>query len=257
MESAMRDMIQYAGIVLIILLIGSTPGCKKDSTAPDTQDTVTGDLFPLVEGHIYVYNEYTTDAQGNKIAGTDHRVATKVGPSVSFAGRTGNLLIDSIYSVDGQFTGLDTLISASRGNDGTIYFTLPTTMFTDFPVSFSLPALWIPFFQPSRGLGTSYDIFTLDTTITYETLPLRIQLTLSGALNQKENVQVPAGSFSSYPGVLNYSLVASSSSVTLLSQNGNVLRMWLYENVGPVKISYSPMGLETTAETEELVSKNF
>jgi hypothetical protein len=253
----MRAVIHYTGIVLMVLLVGFSTGCKKDSTSTDTTDTVTGDLFPLVEGHIYVYNEYTTDVQGNKIAGTDHRVATKVGSSVSFAGRTGNLLIDSVYSVDGQFTGLDTLINASKGNDGTIYFTLPVTMFADFPVSISLPVLWIPFFQPAQGVGTSYDIFTLDTTITYQTLPLRIQLTLSAALNQKENVQVPAGLFSAYQGALNYSLVATSGGITLASQSGNVLKMWLLENVGPVKISYSPMGLETTALTEELVGKNF
>jgi hypothetical protein len=253
----MRAILNFTGIVLMALFIGFAPGCKKDSTSTDTPDPITGDLFPLIEGHLYVYTEYTTDAQGNKIAGTDHRIATKIGPSVSFEGRSGNLLIDSVYSTDGQFIGLDTLINASKGTDGTIYFTLPTTMFADFPVSFSLPSLWLPFFQPEKGVGTSYDIFTHDTTIIYESIPLQIQLTLSGALNQKENVQVPAGSFSAYQGVLNYNLVATSGSVTFLSQSGNVLRMWLLENVGPVKISYSPMGTATTAQTEELVNKNF
>jgi hypothetical protein len=257
LEKIMRAMMQCTGVILLALCVGFSTGCKKDSTSTDTPDTITGDLFPLVEGHLYVYNEYTTDMDGNKISGTDHRVATRVGPSVSFGGRSGNLLIDSVYSIDGQLTGLDTLINASSGNDGTIYFTLPTTMFADFPVPFSLPSLWIPFFQPAKGVGASYDIFTLDTTITYQSIPLRIQLTLSGSLNQKENVQVPAGTYSAYRGELNYTLTATSGAITFLSQSGNVLKMWLYENTGPVKISYSPMGTATTAQTEELVGKNF
>ncbi len=257
----MRAILNHVTVILVIFLITAAMGCKKESSPTETPATITGDLFPIIEGHIYVYNEYETNAQGTKIPGTDYRIATKVGSSVTIAGKSGNILVDSIYTTNGQFFKLDTLITARKGTDGTIYFTLPQNMFQDFPVSLSLPLIWLPFFQPSAGVGTSYDIYSLDTTVTYQytpdlSIPVRIQLTLSGVINQKENVNVPAGSYSAYRGELNYNLIATSGMFTS-SQNGNILTMWLYENVGPVKIAWTPMGSDTTGTARELVSKNF
>ncbi len=259
LETIMRALLHYTIVVLVALPIITMMGCKKDSspTGTSTPPPISGDLFPIVEGHLYIYNEYETDAQSQKISGTDYRVATMVGPSVTVAGRSGNYLIDSVYSPDGNFLVLDTLITAQKGMDGTIYFTLPPNLLQDFPISITFPPIWLPFFQPVAGVGVSYVIYSLDTTVTYQTLPLRIQLSLSGVINQKENVQVPAGTYSAYRGELNYDLTATSGSVTLYRQNGNVLTMWLCEDIGPVKISWAPLGTSMTGSARELVSKNF
>jgi hypothetical protein len=253
----MRVIFHQVAFFIAVFLVISIAGCKKDSSPTDSSATISGDLFPIVQGHLYVYNEYTTDVQGNKIAGTDHRVSTKVGPSVTIAGASGNILIDSIYLPNGQFSTLDTTNAARKGADGTIYFILPSDLLADFPVAIALPTVWLPFFQPSAGVGTSYTIFTLDTTVTYQSVQLQLQLTLTGVINQKESVAVPAGTYSAYRGELNFSLNAVSGSVTWYSQSGNVLKMWLYEDVGPVKTSWSALGTATNGSIQELVSKNF
>lgn len=238
----LRTSIPVAGLFLFIIA-----GCSNGtSPTQSTPQAISGDLFPVVQGHIFVYNEYDVDTGNVKITGTDHRVATVIGPTTIFAGQTGVILLDSVYAPDGSFQSLDTLTSVYKGTDGTIYFTLPPNLFASLGIS--LPATWLPFFQPSAGVGNEYTIYNLNTTI--NTIP--IQLTLKGIINPKETVNPPAGIYSAYRGELDYNL-----QTPLFSPNGNYLTMWLAENVGPVKIIWPGIATGENGTARELVSKNF
>jgi hypothetical protein len=74
-------------------------------------------------------------------------------------------------------------------------------------------------------------------------------------LNQKENVQVSAGSFSAY----RFELIEKDSTIigTQLTSSEFRQTYWFVENIGPVKIfqTSSSSGMNNTVQ--ELISKNF
>jgi hypothetical protein len=184
------------------------------------------------------------DWQNNKISGTDHRMATLVGHSTTISGKSVNLVIDSTYDSKGALQGLDTLY-LDKEADGTI--NKVSMVFNS--------ATFMPFLKPAAGFGNVYNIFTYDTTLTYQGTFYHESSKVTGVLNQKETVQVPAGSFSAYR--LDITEVDSSIIGTQLQSSETRQTYWLVENIGPVKIfqTSSSSGMNNTVQ--ELVSKNF
>jgi len=182
------------------------------------------------------------DGQNNKISGTDHREAMVIGPSKTIMGKSANLIIDSVYYSNGALQSLDTIYIAKE-TDGTVNI-------------MSNSVIFMPFLQPAAGIGNVYNILTLDTTIIYQGNSYHQSAKLTGVLNQKENVQVSAGSFSAYR--LDITEVDSTKIGTqLISSAEGRQTYWLVENIGPVKIfeTNSSSGMNNTVQ--ELVSKNF
>jgi hypothetical protein len=184
------------------------------------------------------------DGQNNKISGTDHREAMVVGPSKTIMGKSANLIIDSVYYSNGAVQSLDTIYIAKE-TDGTINEVSIT----------SNSAIFMPILQPAAGIGNVYNIFTFDTTITYQGIPYHQSSKVTGVLNQKENVQVSAGSFSAYR--LEIIEVDSTIIGTQLTSSEFIQTYWLVENIGPVKISQTSSSSGMNNTVEELISKNF
>jgi hypothetical protein len=182
------------------------------------------------------------DGQNNKISGTDHREAMVVGPSKMIMGKSANLIIDSVYDSNGALQSLDTTYIAKEA-DGTMSIMSNLDIF-------------MPFLQPAAGIGNVYNIFTLDTTITYQGYSYHQTSHVTGVLNQKENVQVSAGSFSAY----RFELIEKDSTIIGTQQTTSSeyrQTYWLAENIGPVKISQSSSSSGTNTTVQELISKNF
>ena len=229
-------------ILLISFFLLFISGCNKDSSPTGPNTPSVGDLFPLVQNHAYVFNDYMVDGQNNKISGTDHRDAMVIGPSKTIMGKSANLIIDSVYYSNGALQSLDTIYIAKE-NDGTVSI-------------MSNSVIFMPFLQPAAGIGNVYNILTFDTTITYQGNSYHQSAKLTGVLNQKENVQVSAGSFSAYR--LEITEVDSTKIGTqLISSAEGRQTYWLVENIGPVKIfqTSSSSGMNNTVQ--ELISKNF
>ena len=244
-RNSMNTYLFRNSIVLIGFLLLFISGCSKDSspTGPNTQNF--GDLFPLVQNHAYVYNEYDVDLQNNKISGTDHRGQIVVGPLTSIMGKSVNLVIDSVFYSNGTLQSLDTLYFA-KGTDGTI----------NKVTIISNSAIFMPFMAPAAGIGNAYNIFTLDTTVTYQGYSYHQSSKVTGVLNQKENVQVSAGSFSAYR--LDITEVDSANIGTqLISSSETKQSYWLVENIGPVKIFQTSSSSGSSNTVDELISKNF
>jgi hypothetical protein len=181
------------------------------------------------------------DGQNNKISGTDHRDAMVVGPSKTIMGKSANLIIDSVYYSNGALQSLDTIYIAKE-TDGTVSI-------------MSNSVIFMPFLQPAAGIGNVYNIFTFDTTLIYQGIPYHQSSKVTGVLNQKENVQVSAGSFSAY----RFELIEKDSTIigTQLTSSEFRQTYWFVENIGPVKIfqTSSSSGMNNTVQ--ELISKNF
>ena len=116
-------------------------------------------------------------------------------------------------------------------------------------------AVFMPILTPSAGIGNVYNIFTFDSTITYQGILYRQSVKVTGVLNQKENVQVPAGSFSAYR--LDIIEVDSSITGTQLQSSETRQTYWLVENIGPVKIFQTSSSSGKNNTVQELISKNF
>jgi len=229
-------------ILLISFFLLFISGCSKDSSPTGPNTPSVGDLFPLVQNHAYVFNDYMVDGQNNKISGTDHREAMVVGPSKTIMGKSANLIIDSVYYSNGALQSLDTIYIAKE-TDGTVSI-------------MSNSVIFMPFLQPAAGIGNVYNIFTFDTTIIYQGIPYHQSSRVTGVLNQKENMQVSAGSFSAY----RFELIEKDSTIigTQLTSSSEFRQTyWLVENIGPVKIfqTSSSSGMNNTVQ--ELISKNF
>ena len=229
-------------ILLISFFLLFISGCSKDSSPTGPNTPSVGDLFPLIQNHAYVFNDYMVDGQNNKISGTDHREATVVGPTNTIMGKSANLIIDSVYDSNGTLQSLDTIYIAKE-TDGTMSIMSNSVMF-------------MPFLQPAAGIGNVYNIFTFDTTFTYQGNPYHESFHVTGVLNQKENVQVSAGSFSAYRlEIIQVDSAKYGTQPTSSSEERQTY--WLVENIGPVKISQisSSSGINNTVQ--ELISKNF
>ena len=229
-------------ILLLSFLLLFISGCSKDSspTGPNTPNV--GDLFPLVQNHVYVFNDYMVDGQNNKISGTDHREALVIGSSKTIMAKSANLIIDSVYDSNGGLQSLDTTYIAKEA-DGTMSIMSNLDIF-------------MPFLQPAAGIGNVYNIITFDSTITYQGNSYHQSAKLTGILNQKENVQVSAGSFSAYR--LEITEVDSTKIGTQLTSSSEYRQTyWLVENIGPVKISQISSSSGTNNTVQDLISKNF
>ncbi len=228
-------------ILLISFILLFISGCSKDSSPTGPNTPTVGDLFPLVQNHAYVFNDYLVDGQNNKISGTNYREAMVVGPSKTIMGKSANLILDSVYYSNGALQSLDTIYIAKEIN-GTVSI-------------MSNSANFMPFLQPAAGIGNVYNIFSFDTTLTYQKSLYHQSSHVTGVLNQKENVQVSAGSFSAYR--LTITEVDSTMIGTQLTSSEYIQTYWLVENIGPVKILQPSSSSGTNNTVQELISKNF
>ncbi len=250
----MRSHLLKGSSLIIVSFLLAVSGCKKDSSTGPASP-ISGDLFPVVQGRTLVYTESETDQQNNPVAGTDFRLVTTVGPTVTLSGRTGNYLIDSVYDGNGRFSNLDTLNIVSKGSDGTLYFTVSSSLFSSLPIA--IPAVWFPMFQPGAGVGNQYEIYRLDTTFTMQSVTINLTFTLTGVLNQQESVQVPAGTFSAYRGDVTYEAKVTAGGFPFSDDKGTAITMWLVDGIGPVKILYPAGSTSTEGSVEVLIGKNF
>jgi hypothetical protein len=238
------NLIFLGSVVVALLLL--TSGCKKDE-APTNTDTLIPEtnLMPLKNGNFCVYDAYDVDTTSanmvtpppsadvaTKRAGSDYSVTAVYKGPFSKSGRSDAYYMISTYTI-GLTTTIDTEYVATDGNGNVFMFQL---------------GQWIKAFDRAQGVNTGYTIGSL----TDSSLGIAITVTLKGTIT-KENVTVPAGTFTTYK----LELIGYVYGTAVLYNY-----FWLANDVGVVRL-YTP-ALEnpytrtrTVGNVSKLKSKNF
>lgn len=212
--------------VVSLILVSS---CKKSEET--TGPTPSGDLFPLKVGNYAVYNEWTLDANNNKVTGSDHRYSTTVGFQMEVRGVYAYALIDSTFNPDGSLKGVDTLYVQKESNgDLKVFLELAKLASkSGLPITIPIEGLWTYYIKPSAGIGSTYTV--LDTTVTLAPLPLTFRITVTGQVQLQETVAVPEGTYDgAYKTVTTINVLSSGTPFATIDRY-----LWLAAGVGPIK----------------------
>ncbi len=217
-------------ILFTILALLSFFGCKKETTPPI--ETIPSNLFPLKTGNVWYYSGYEIDTAGTKISGTEFNSTTTIIDQIQFEEKNPFVVIDSFKYSAG--TEVDTLRIYFENNYLYAWIDLTGTI--------GIPGFeykrWVPFIKTGGFLNEPYTILSLDTTVLVnyqgQQIPLNIKVNITGNITEKEEVQVPAGRFTSYKFE---AIITASASVggVVVSSSTSRNYIWLSPGVGPVK----------------------
>jgi hypothetical protein len=257
----------FAAVFFIVLSI-SYVGCKDNSTSPEEQQAITEDLFPLIPGHIIVYEEgnlYQYDTQ-DPIPGSENGFNSKwiVGTNVSLPVApytnptvvidTTNVPAFGVTSVRQFFIHKDT----TNGNfdfltDLGYLFRSQKIYNTPGDSSSGVRAdslVWIGLSKSSEGVGKEYIAYSANYTsatlgdIKFEIVGMFVQETVTIAGTNYDTYKLTA----TRKIYLGNQTVAASTGVTAV--------LWLAPNIGPVKIILIGDG-ESNGKIQTMTSKNF
>ncbi len=171
----LRTILLSAGLLIAGI------GCGDDATTdPDTaRDIPETDLFPFALGRKLVYNEYLLDSlTSQKVPGSDHRRTIHADAGVTRNGKNAFLLLDSIYTPDGQLAEVESTFTAVE--NGNLYL--------EFQEGWRLA------FDRSKRTNTRYAVGTLVD----QSLGFVIAVPVDATIRNPESITTPAGSFQAY-----------------------------------------------------------
>lgn len=242
-----KSLLFAAAVLTVTMLIGCDE--EEGGPGPGGSQPITANLFPLASGGYYSYSAYEIDANNNKVAGTEHRSSTTVGPQTVVGGITCFALIDSIFSITGALESVDTVYARQSDGDFWVYIGGGGE---DQP-PFTVP--WMPYVKASVGTEVTYTILNFDTTLAGPTDTTTFHFEATGRISNPGQVNVPAGTFQAYEVTVNLSVSVTTVGVGSGSTQQE-MRLWLADNVGPVKmreIITDSFGQQTTTTREESV----
>lgn len=229
----MKEKIFSSAIFLFLILSISFffSNCSKKETITPIE-TVPSNLFPLKIGNAWYYSGYQIDTSGAKIAGTDFTSSTTVISQIQFQGKNPFVVIDSLkYPIKAE---VDTLLVYLDGNNLYAWIDLTNTI--------GIPGFvyqkWVLFVKTGGNLNEPYTILSLDTTVfvSYQgqQVPLNIRVNITGNIDKKEELQLPAGKFVGYRFE---TLVTASVSVggVVVASSTSKNYIWFSPGIGPIK----------------------
>ncbi len=230
----MRKKFLFFTIFLFFTLL--TPflffSCGKKETITPSIEIVPSNLFPLKTGNVWYYSGYEIDTSGAKIVGTDFTSSTTVTTQIQFQGKNPLVVIDSLkYPTE---TEVDTLLIYLDGDN--LYAWIDLTNRIGIP-SFEYRN-WVLFVKTGGNLNEPYTILNLDTTIFVnyqgQQMPLNIKVNITGNIDKKEEVQVPAGKLVGYRFE---TLVTASVSIggVVVASSTSKDYIWFSPGIGPIK----------------------
>ncbi len=215
-------------------------GCTKNENPLDssgeTELIPEKNLFPFASGRIWVFEGYSLDTlNSQKISATVHREVTSVRSTLSILGKTGYLVVDSVYTPTGGVSSVDTTYYAVDNGNLLVYY-----------------GDWITLFKRSSGLNTEYDAGQFVAFVLGIPLTVRVKATIF----PKESVVTPLGTFQAYKLAVKSLTSLGGLSVELLQY------VYFADNYGPVKfqdpVQRDPFtGAKIGGSESLLVNKNF
>ena len=267
----MKEHLNYLFLLIIagVLSIFILMGCDEEETPIDnTPDPVPANIFPLTAGHVLVYNEGTllnldTDVP---IAGSEVGfesswvIAGQIAPGPSpYTNPTVIFDTTTVFGVTPppriflahlEVTPNDFYFLTNLG-----YFFRSQKIYTtpgDSTSGFRADSLrWILLANPSAGVGVEWVSF--NETFTSATVG-QIRLEIKAEFEATETITAAGTNW------LTYRLVATrrvylGSSTTSISTNPTA-KLWLAENVGPIKIELRG-DAESNGKRQTMTAKNF
>ncbi len=227
-----RKLISSAIFLLSILLISFFfSNCEQKETITPIE-TVPSNLFPLKVGNAWYYSGYEIDTSGTKIAGTDFSSSTTVISQTQFQGKNPFVVIDSLKYPNQ--TEVDTLLVYLDGDN--LYAWIDLTNMIGIP-GFEYRN-WVLFVRTGGNLNEPYTILNLDTTIFVnyqgQQMPLNIKVNITGNIDKKEELQVPAGKLVGYRFETLVTGSVSVGGVTVASLTSKDY-IWFSPGVGPIR----------------------
>ena len=235
-KDSMSKFLNSIALPLIVALfcVWMITGCSSDEN-PVSSGEISGNLFPLATGRIWVSSAYELDTLGNKIELSTHREALYAHSSLTFQGRNAFLMIDSVYSTLGSLNFTDTTYMSTDGENFYLYL-----------------GQWVPVFKKDEGLNKEY----VAGTFTAELFGVNVDVTVRCKILPKELVSVPKGTMEAYK--LEIKTVVS----LVIFSFEETLNVWFADGIGPVKFQTPPpidpfTGQKTNGVESVLVSTNF
>ena len=259
-----------SGTVFFIVLCISLVGCKKDSTtAPEQQQAITDDLFPLVPGHIIVYGEgnlYQYDTQ-TPIPGSETGFNSKwiVGTSVPFpvAPYTNpTIVIDTTNVPAFGVTNIRQFFIHKDTTNGNFDFLTNLGYLFRSQKIYNTPGdsssgvradslVWIALSQSTAGVGNEYIAYS--ETYNSAALGGNIKFDIVGQFD-KETLTISGTNYDTYKLTATRKIYLGTSTVAASTATTAVL--WLAPNIGPIKIILIGDG-ESNGKIQTMTSKNF
>ncbi len=222
---------------LLVLMVG---GCDKDNPVTDDSIFQQANLVPIAAGRLWVFTAYELDTTtSQKIPSTVHREVSYVVRAATISGKSGFLMLDSIYTPAGAVASVDSSYLALENGD----------MFQWDQEH----ATWLALFKKSAGLNTEYSVAQYQEV--HDGVPVNV--TFKGKVYPPEAVNAPIGVIQAYKVEVKVTAVVGGT-----SYDAQTMYFYFADGYGPVRF-YTPvqrqMGSSAKSKGEEslLVSKNF
>lgn len=256
----------FSLFVFSVIITLTITGCKKDDSNPTnggTPDPVPANIFPLTPGNALIYNNGNllhADSD-SAIAGTSTGfqskwiILGKVAPGP--APYTSPTVIRDTTIVAGQ-TGVRTFMAHHDTTNNEFWFLTNLGYFfrsqqiNDSNGNVRGDSLrWILLAKPSAGVGVEWVAFNETFT---SALVGQVRLEIKAAFEAKENLAAAGTTFDTYRLVSTRRVYLGSSTTSI--STGITARLWMAENVGPVKIELRG-DAESNGKIQTLTGKNF
>jgi hypothetical protein len=203
------------------------------------QTVTVKDLMPLAVGQYVYYNEYDTATAGSA-ATTSLAYYESLQSGLSYQGATGVSVVRDTLGGGDPSGAHDLHYSFTSAGDLQAY--ADSALIADLIPSeiaagiTQMPNTWVDYFKLSAGLGKSYPITTLNSTVTVSGVTANVTVTVSGIYEGIEKVTVPKAAYDSAYRFDVQALVDISALGGLLKGNFTSTKSnWLVRGIGIVK----------------------
>lgn len=193
----MKALLRFVVLGLTVTLLA---GCEEEEGGGPGPPTGFNPV--LKQGNTYHYRNWNLDQNNNVDSTTEWKSTTRVAAQGQSIGRFSDvfILIDSSFTLQGAFIEAETLyVRLDEKKDlyflGFVYQQVIGSPLEQF---ITLAPDWNRIFAFSVGVGNSWTIVSIDTTVDVGGTPVPVRFNITGTLEPQETVNVPAGSISAY-----------------------------------------------------------
>ena len=187
--------ITLAGLLLM--------GCGDDEQRAGLGPESGTEFNPVLkEGSAYFYRNWNLDQNSNIDTSSEWKSTWRVTAQGQSIGGFSDVFVitDSSFSVDGTFLEVDTIYIRIDENKDLHFLAFLTDQLEGSPLEElgTLVPMWNRILAFSVGVGNSWTIASIDTTVDVSGFPTPVTFSITGTLDGQETVSVPAGSIEAY-----------------------------------------------------------
>ena len=226
----MYKFIIFIGSIFII----SMYGCDADPVGPSLGDN----LFPLKTGNKFEYKMVDIDSNQAEIPETARNFTREIGTSLYVNGRLAYPVYGTYFNPNNSIVGRDTLYVYKSSADDTISYYMKVIIPINDTSSITINK-WAPIFL--RQYGSEYKYTFFDSTVVITSViggieyPVYLTVTLYNSTGSKNKIVVPENKDGYWTNRLNISYAIKQAGATI--REGDLYKVWLAEQIGPVKES--------------------